>query len=257
MYPYVLSHDCLTIVELALKNQALIARSLDFGLLGHARELRRLDDKLLRALRQGEHLTEEEQRAQGFTHYIWHTTGDDKVRPAHAANDGKIFSWDDPPSTGHPGEDYGCRCWAQPFDGIEPVYPLETIIGGLGTRAGHAILREILRRIGRSENVEDDINNAPEVLTTENTETTVDKIANGHAYDKHSHEFPEIRTREDFKKHIEDVINNPDAVKPLERGRTAYWDNETGTVVIESPNDPDGGTAFRPENGKSYFDILK
>ncbi|MFO0389457.1 MAG: hypothetical protein ACK502_07040 [Alphaproteobacteria bacterium] len=57
-----------------------------------------------------------------------------------------------PPVT--PGADYGCRCWAQPLDGIEPVYPLETIIGGLGTRAGRAVLREILRRIGRPEQVE-------------------------------------------------------------------------------------------------------
>jgi len=39
------------------------------------------------------------------THYIWSTAGDGKVRPSHAANDGKTFAWDNPPSTGHPGED--------------------------------------------------------------------------------------------------------------------------------------------------------
>ncbi len=49
------------------------------------------------------------------THYIWRTQGDGQVRPSHAANDGKIFAWDDPPSTGHPGEDYGCRCTAEPY----------------------------------------------------------------------------------------------------------------------------------------------
>jgi len=43
------------------------------------------------------------------------TRGDDKVRPSHAANDGLIFSWDDPPPTGHPGGDYGCRCTAEPY----------------------------------------------------------------------------------------------------------------------------------------------
>ena len=37
------------------------------------------------------------------TRYIWRTQGDGKVRPSHAANDGKIFAWDDPPPTGHPG----------------------------------------------------------------------------------------------------------------------------------------------------------
>lgn len=49
------------------------------------------------------------------TQYIWRTTGDDKVRSSHAANNGKIFSWNNPPETGHPGEDYGCRCWAEPY----------------------------------------------------------------------------------------------------------------------------------------------
>jgi Phage Mu protein F like protein/Colicin E5 ribonuclease domain len=64
------------------------------------------------------------------THYIWRTRGDNKVRASHAANNGKIFAWESPPSTGHPGEDYGCRCWAEPYHGlviydppIEPVYP--------------------------------------------------------------------------------------------------------------------------------------
>lgn len=45
--------------------------------------------------------------------YIWHTVGDGKVRSSHADRDGKIFSWNDPPDGGHPGEDYNCRCWAE------------------------------------------------------------------------------------------------------------------------------------------------
>jgi SPP1 gp7 family putative phage head morphogenesis protein len=49
------------------------------------------------------------------THYIWRTLQDEKVRPEHAANNGKIFAWDTPPETGHPGEDFGCRCWAEPY----------------------------------------------------------------------------------------------------------------------------------------------
>ena len=51
------------------------------------------------------------------THYVWRTVGDDKVRSSHAANDGKIFKWDNPPETGHPGEDHGCRCTAEPYKG--------------------------------------------------------------------------------------------------------------------------------------------
>lgn len=49
------------------------------------------------------------------THYIWRTRNDEKVRPSHAANNGQIFAWNDPPQTGHPGEDFGCRCTAEPY----------------------------------------------------------------------------------------------------------------------------------------------
>ncbi len=49
------------------------------------------------------------------THYTWRTRGDGKVRSSHAANDGRVFAWDNPPATGHPGEDYGCRCVAEPY----------------------------------------------------------------------------------------------------------------------------------------------
>jgi SPP1 gp7 family putative phage head morphogenesis protein len=49
------------------------------------------------------------------THYIWRTRGDNKVRASHAANNGRIFSWDSPPPTGHPGEDYNCRCTTEPY----------------------------------------------------------------------------------------------------------------------------------------------
>lgn len=52
------------------------------------------------------------------THYIWRTQGDSKVRSEHAANNGRIFSWDNPPPTGHPGEAFGCRCTAEPYEPI-------------------------------------------------------------------------------------------------------------------------------------------
>ena len=66
-------------------------------------------------------LTQLRQTEVGVTKYEWSTSGDERVRPTHAANEGKIFSWDDPPAeTGHPGEDYQCRCVAIPvFEGFE------------------------------------------------------------------------------------------------------------------------------------------
>jgi len=45
--------------------------------------------------------------------YTWRTVGDDRVRPEHAARDGKIFDWSNPPDGGHPGEAENCRCWAE------------------------------------------------------------------------------------------------------------------------------------------------
>ncbi|MCK5296953.1 MAG: minor capsid protein [Alphaproteobacteria bacterium] len=46
--------------------------------------------------------------------YIWRTKSDNKVRSSHAEREGKIFSWDNPPEGGHPGEAYNCRCEAEP-----------------------------------------------------------------------------------------------------------------------------------------------
>lgn len=47
--------------------------------------------------------------------YVWRTQRDERVRRSHRINDGRIFSWSDPPSTGHPGEDFSCRCEAIPY----------------------------------------------------------------------------------------------------------------------------------------------
>jgi SPP1 gp7 family putative phage head morphogenesis protein len=59
-------------------------------------------------------LTRLRQTDAGFEKYKWLTSKDERVRPSHKANDGKIFSWSRPPATGHPGEDYQCRCVAIP-----------------------------------------------------------------------------------------------------------------------------------------------
>lgn len=60
-------------------------------------------------------LTKLRQQEVGVEEYIWQTSGDERVRPTHKANDGKKFRWDDPPKvTGHPGHDVNCRCVARP-----------------------------------------------------------------------------------------------------------------------------------------------
>jgi SPP1 gp7 family putative phage head morphogenesis protein len=50
----------------------------------------------------------------GVTRYTWRTSQDERVRPEHVAREGKVFSWDDPPEDGHPGEPVNCRCTAEP-----------------------------------------------------------------------------------------------------------------------------------------------
>jgi hypothetical protein len=67
-----------------------------------------------------------------------------------------------------------------------------------------------------------------------------------------------IDTQDDFIDLIETTIRNPDDVRQLERSRRAYWDSETGTVIIFDPGHPDLGTAFPPDDGYIYFrDVLK
>lgn len=67
----------------------------------------------------------------GITKYTWSTSGDERVRPEHAALEGQVFSWDAPPPPGHPGQDFQCRCVAVPvgeeaeglFGGVPDVAP--------------------------------------------------------------------------------------------------------------------------------------
>ncbi|MCU7829556.1 MAG: RHS domain-containing protein [Candidatus Thiodiazotropha sp. (ex Myrtea sp. 'scaly one' KF741663)] len=86
------------------------------------------------------------------------------------------------------------------------------------------------------------------------------EIAGGHAFEKHvlqRGEFPGfIRTRKQFADHIENVMTNPSATRQLKNGRTAFWDDATGTVVIRNPKAVDGGTAFQPTLGRQYFDDI-
>ena len=50
--------------------------------------------------------------------YIWRSQDDARVRAAHAGYDDQVFAWSAPPSGGHPGQDWNCRCTAEPV--IDP-----------------------------------------------------------------------------------------------------------------------------------------
>lgn len=59
-------------------------------------------------------MTEELSAMADITWYRWRTMGDTKVRPRHRKREDKRYMWSRPPRGGHPGEDYGCRCTADP-----------------------------------------------------------------------------------------------------------------------------------------------
>lgn len=59
-------------------------------------------------------LTELRQKDVGVKGYTWRGVGDSRERDTHVANNNRKFTWDDPPATGHPGDEIQCRCWAEP-----------------------------------------------------------------------------------------------------------------------------------------------
>lgn len=77
-------------------------------------------------------LSKNRQTGVGMSRYIWRTSIDERVRPSHRAMEGRLCRWDDStvysddggvtwkPRAGiggieqHPGQDYQCRCWAEP-----------------------------------------------------------------------------------------------------------------------------------------------
>lgn len=103
--------------------------------------------------------------------------------------------------------------------------------------------------------------------TATTNSTIADKIANGHAWGSHSSEFvagtvmaglampatPKVTTIAEFKSHILTVMGSA-TNKALTNGRKAYWWAATGTFVVFDPNNVDCGTAFRPTDGKPYYD---
>lgn len=60
--------------------------------------------------------SQQRQTEFGVKKYEWSTSGDNRVRKTHRANDGQVFDWNKPPATtGHPGQDIQCRCTAIPI----------------------------------------------------------------------------------------------------------------------------------------------
>lgn len=59
-------------------------------------------------------ITAERHQRAGFPAFRWSDSDDNRVRPTHREKNNKIFLYADDPLL--PGEDYGCRCIAEPVD---------------------------------------------------------------------------------------------------------------------------------------------
>lgn len=80
--------------------------------------------------------------------------------------------------------------------------------------------------------------------------------ANGHAFEKHFHQLG-FSCPEEMAAFIYEIISNQNGMKKLRDGRYAYWDKDSGLLVNASPNIDDLGTVYKPDRGKSDFDILQ
>ena len=101
---------------------------------------------------------------------------------------------------------------------------------------------------------------------SQNAERVAKQISEGHAYNKHvlginnvyGKEYGTLfESRGQFGEYIKNVLSSPSDMKNLSSGRAAFWDNRLGSVVIFDPKNIDLGTAFRPQEGKQFFDKLK
>jgi filamentous hemagglutinin len=99
---------------------------------------------------------------------------------------------------------------------------------------------------------------ADEVLLAAKTtkcEKVADAISRGHAYAKHVLKEGQFdgATASEFADMLQFVMEHPSATRALSNGRTAYYDANSGLVVIVNPNAADMGTAFVPANPSQYF----
>ena len=64
-------------------------------------------------------LSQARQEQSGIKQYVWRTSMDGRVRETHAAVNGQVFDWSNPPpnTDGHPGHAIQCRCVAEPVIG--------------------------------------------------------------------------------------------------------------------------------------------
>jgi len=95
-------------------------------------------------------------------------------------------------------------------------------------------------------NDDEEARDAPPAVPNWEPSELARQIANGHARSEH---FGEPETV-DLARLIQNAIDRGE--RKTSHGRTMYWDELEGIIVIVNPVDPDGGTAFRSD--REYFE---
>lgn len=93
-------------------------------------------------------------------------------------------------------------------------------------------------------------------LSEEQAWPLAQRIAGGHSWHQHRRDFPEVESADELAALVLSILTAPDAERTLRRGRSAYWHELSGTIVLVSPRDPDGGTCFRPDNERRFFETV-
>lgn len=81
-------------------------------------------------------------------------------------------------------------------------------------------------------------------------------IAYGPSWSTHQDQWRKmgIDSAKELAEHLEGIMKNPsDQREDSHKGRKAYWDEETKTLIIETASDSDAGTAYIPEDEKQAF----
>jgi filamentous hemagglutinin len=66
-----------------------------------------------------------------------------------------------------------------------------------------------------------------------------------------------ITSKQDFTKHVKNIMEKPDITKSLSDGRMVYGQVSSKTIVIYDPNNLDMGTAFVSDDVIKRINKLK
>jgi hypothetical protein len=76
-----------------------------------------------------------------------------------------------------------------------------------------------------------------------------EKIAHGHGYDEHGHQF---LSQLDYEIEINEALSRPTRFGQLDRGRVYFYYGPKNMLVIFDPRSEDEGSAYRPDD-RSYY----